>query len=167
MPNKNQINTQFARTSTTGTRDKPVGGNNQGIEPLADENGRLWVNIFGFNPPVPDPFPNTFYNSLIAASPLGVIIHSGNSRLDILSGYVRSAAILPFWLHLFDSVAPPNLGDIPVSILPLQNNQLEFSKAQPKVFAAGIIIAPSSTELTFTAQAAPCTFMYEAVYSTV
>jgi len=169
MAIKNQSNTQFARTSVSGTRSKPASGDDEGIEPLADLSGRLWVNVVGFIPPTPDPFPNSYnYASAIAAPAVGVIAHAGNSRLDILSGYIRGTPGTPFWLHIFNrAILPVTTVTVPDVILPIQDAQLEFSKAQPKVMSLGIVIAPSSTEQIYTAFGAGITFMYELNYSTV
>jgi len=146
---KTATNNQFARTSLTGLRTVPLpGGPDQGIEPLADEHGRLWVRPIGV---VPDPLPNTFQSIVIAQAQFIAI--ASEARLQNLIGYIRNMAALPFWIHIFNFNAAPILGQGPDIILPMAANQIEFSLAIPYYFNVGIVVAPSTTELTFTPDA--------------
>ena len=144
---KTATNNQFARTSLTGLRTVPLpGGPDQGIEPLADEHGRLWVNVFGFPPPSPYLVSNQI--SIVDQSVFNVGI--GPLQLNNLVGFFITSPTTPLWLHFYDSVAITAPGDIPVIVLPIPDINIEFSWSIPYVFAVGLRAIASSTPNFFT-----------------
>ncbi len=146
---KTMVNEQFARTSSNGVRTNPSNANDDGIAPLADYNGRLWVNVYGFVPPPIDPFPNKADFQSANINSAGFTPISGSLRMGAFEGYVRAVTTFPCWFYCVDGGI--GAGTAPTIIIPVNANQRLFSYAIPFDFATSLSFGLSSTELTFTA----------------
>jgi hypothetical protein len=141
---KNSDNSQFARVSTSGVRQY-LQTDNEGSAPLCDEYGRLIVVVPGLTPVV-DPYPTENDGGAINAPFWQTSVVP--SRINAIAGYLLNCPAFPAWIQFYDNLAP---GAGLSVVLPMAANQQMFSYAIRKTFVIGICIAPSSTELLYTA----------------
>ena len=150
---KTRDNTQFGLVSADSTR---AGGGaaslapSEGVEPLCDTEGRLWVRMVGGI--VPPGFP-TKVQASAAALTNSEQIHAGPCKLSTLSGFNNSGATT-YYAQIYDLAAAPGGGNVPVQSLPVVA-MAEFSWS-PDLweFTNGIWFGLSTTPLSYTAGAA-------------
>lgn len=156
-------NDQFARTSTAlGTKTTPSIGPDQGISPLADNDGRLIVRLAGAGGFLPDPTSNPFIFSGTYVPVAGSIINPAPTLFFGSVGYNDN--IGPVYLQYFNSVALPVagvtvptltflLGAGPSFYIPEQLSEMSVS------FPVGLVIAGSTTQFVFTPLATPSIYI--------
>jgi hypothetical protein len=156
--NKDNINSQFGRTSDeAGSKTAgPIGSADQGMEPLLDQEGRLIVRLAdgaGFIEPGIRVEFKTGGSRLAAA---GEVINAAPIQLlEQVWGYNANATTLQF-IHLFNSTTlPVSTTTQPDYVIPVPANFATFSLSVNLIhFDTGLVIAPSSSELTYVTPAA-------------
>ena len=152
---KNEINSQFGRTSDSDGNSLPnplSTGANQSGAPLLDDNHRLitrladengFINIGTF----------TEFTSGAARTPIaGVTVEAVPLvRLESIWGYNGNIVPTLFFLHIYDIIAPPTPGlSIPDYIVPVPGGFATFSFSERISLSSGYTVAASSTEFIFT-----------------
>ena len=147
---KNLENTQFARVATplgNRTPGNPGFAADFGIEPLADEDGRLIVRIAGRKGYLDD---TQHFNSAAFVELQAFGVNPEEIWLFQITGFSVSPAIR--FLQLFENYAgaPPVLGNIPIfsSIVPPGSN-FSFEPKAPWLLN-GLTIVSSLTGDTYT-----------------
>jgi hypothetical protein len=146
---KTNDNSQFAIVSADGTRATAgalPGANGDGLEPIADEQGRLWVRLASNI--APPGFPNRVQDSA-AALINSEQVYAGPCVLSVISGFNNDGTLLRY-AQVYDLAGAPGAGDVPVQSIPVAP-MAEWSWS-PDLweFTDGIWFALSSTALSFT-----------------
>lgn len=162
MTIKNQVNNQFGRVSSSGVLPASQQlTDNEGTEPLLDQNKRQWVNF------PPDAIinvnsgyltPGGFYKTLTNTNAkliTGSLISLGPCVLSGLRGFVEGMLFPPpgfIQLYNFSDHFPPiSPPDDPIIIIPVTADYVEIIYDTPYYFNTGLTIAWSSTSLVYTA----------------
>ena len=143
---KNQENQQFARTAgADGNRTFPGDGPNRGIEPLADDQGRLIVRVFSGGT-----IGGLTVQYKTATLSENAQIVSANSYLQLLFGFNNINSLIYF--QLFNTAAAPIAGTVPdISILVPPFSDFSLGPNSPGWhFPLGIFYGSSSTPDTYT-----------------
>jgi hypothetical protein len=157
MTAKDGTNAQWGLVSADGTRataGQPGAGNSDGVPPLVDEQGRVWVR--GANAPPPIPTFETLWQEASGgvndAEIRGQIDPANQFILSQVSGFIEAAADTDVnYVQLFNRTGAPNPGDTPeVSIRIVGTQNYSWSPGQ-WLFDAGIRWAISTTANTYTA----------------
>ena len=160
---KTKDNQQWGRVSTTGTTPGNVSVDDEGREPLVDEFGRLWVR--DISPIVPPIF--TTRNQLIAASFTGNSFRTiavGPGFLQSITGFMSaSASAFPLYVQLSDAAGAPGGQSI---VIPLLAINVAFSYSVGFEFAAGCVVALSTTPTGYTAALAGDVTLTQGVFWT-
>jgi len=149
---KDQTNNQFARTSTSiGNRSVPnPDGPDQGIEPLADDNGRLVVRLAdsgGFIT-IPGSLGESLHyvqSGYVENGSIGLV----PSILALIYGFNNNTSLR--FIQLFNGAPAP--GDTPLISIPVPGNNGTFS-LEPfarMTFSTLIWFASSTTGNIYTA----------------
>lgn len=138
---KNDDNKQFALVSEDGTRPVPQAAGT-GIEPLADQHGKLWT----LGAPAPFPFPGfPTRNQLYATSLVNnaELFTPGPGILEQVNGFVDGTEGTPVYVQLWDIAAwPPGEGDSPFEIPPIDGlNTYAYGPASGWRFENGLFIS--------------------------
>jgi len=156
---KTEESEQLCRASVSGIKDISAV---EGVSPLADDHGRLWVRPISVIPPAFDLFKHQK-----SSPPGGVLVQSDNvtsfglpAQIINISGYNANPSNL--FVQIFDSLFV-NPGDTPVITIPVPGNFSSFSYGAPFVCLNGISIAISLTSLTYTVVVTP-SLSYVAVF---
>lgn len=146
------VNAHFARVSTVGTLASPSAqrADNEDQKPLCDEHGKLWITTMGPFGPIPGYLPVA--QALSGGAFVTSATITGPGQNFAFSGFNSDPANL-LYVQMIDQLAAPVGGEAPDIIIPVPS-LAAFSYSLPISFSFGIVIAISTTPLTFTAPAA-------------
>jgi len=154
---KNNVSAQLYRISNNGVRDDLAVDS---TDPLADSDGRAYVisipGIVGPNGTVTTDAPQFFTTggTLVIQALL-----PGSSMLLQLAGYNAAAGLLYVQIH--DSVGAIVAGHVPLVTIPVPGGNTAFSYGLHVPVTDEVVIALSTTPLTFTAATASLGFTAE------
>lgn len=149
---KTTDNSQFAAVSADGTRAGAglaavVDGN--GVEPLSDEEGRLWARVVSSVGPAGFGTPGQGSSAALTNSEQ---ISAGARLLRLVSG--ANTGLVQVFAQIYDLAGAPGAATVPVQSIPLPAVG-EFSWAPYDwAFANGIWFALSTTPIGFTSPGA-------------
>ena len=141
-------NVQFAIVSADGTRATagalPL-ADGDGIEPIADENGQLWVRV---SQSITPPGYPTREQASAAALTDAEVVHNGAAVLSVINGLNNDGAVLHY-AQVYDLAAAPGPGDVPIQVIPVAP-MAEWSWS-PDLweFTNGIVVAMSTVPMSF------------------
>jgi hypothetical protein len=156
---KDLSNSQFARVcNALFGRNNPTAVPDDGIEPLADTEGRLIVVDFVNTP---SGFINydvvNFTTPILLVPIVGVVLWNGgipaHRRYETIFGFNQHASELQF-LHIYINLSPPiPPGAIPYFSIPVPPNFSTYSLSGLFEIGTGVGVtaAPSTTSLIYTA----------------
>lgn len=147
---KTQDNTQFALVATNGARPMPLTPG-EGIEPLADSQGRLYVLVA--NGPVPPGETIDYYDNGGAFAPqITAVVRATPGSLVRVYGFKTAAGVE--YVQLYNLAAGPPSG-VPFAQFPVgQNGTFSLDFATPRPLSVGLVVALSTSPTSFVAAAA-------------
>lgn len=157
---KTNDNQQFALVATNDARPVPL-TSGEGIEPLADPDGRLYVLIAGTVPPAPGSI--TYYDNAGAFAQQSLAVVSA-APAALIRVYGFKAGPGTEYVQLYDLAAGPPGAAIPFAQFPVEQDaafSLDF--ANGRQLTTGLVVALSTTSTLYTA--APATMWLNAELS--
>ncbi len=146
---KTQDNTQFALVATNGARPVPLTPG-EGIEPLADSEGRLIVNVASIGPA---PGAVIYYDNGGAFAAQSVANVAAVSRTLIRVYGFKTAAGVEY-LQLYNTAGGVPVGT-PFAQFPVpQDGAFSLDYGNGRLLSAGLVVALSTTATVYTAAAA-------------
>ena len=168
---KDLTNTQFARVSNDGSRPFPQAPGT-GIEPLADPDGKLWVNATIIPSPPPPPTITHFNTpiSLISALEAGTKIWDGINfrQYNTLWGFTEEDTLTTY-IQLIAKNSAPAYDDTPIVTIKVPPNS-SWSLAGQFEWGTGLglyIVRSSSPDGYLASAAGPVYFHTAGLNNTV